>query len=85
VSNDLPLVFAVHPRTWKKLEKFDLLPSLSRSAGEGRGESVRIHLTEPLGYIQFMKLGPLRPCRDHGLRRRAGREHLSGDPVPDAA
>ena len=71
VSNDIPLVFAVHPRTRRKLEEFELwealsnslTPALSRSAGEGarrvgegRGEGARITLTEPLGYIQFMNL-----------------------------
>ena len=68
VSNDIPLVFAVHPRTRKKLEEFDLLKTLTAaltrpsgalsqaSVGEGRGEGNRITLTEPLGYIQFMNL-----------------------------
>jgi UDP-N-acetylglucosamine 2-epimerase (non-hydrolysing) len=55
VSRKLPLVFAVHPRTRKKLEEFALLSSLSRPGGTGRGEG-SIHLTEPLGYIQFMNL-----------------------------
>ena len=69
VSRDLPLVFAVHPRTRKKLEEFGLLEVLTatsstlshagvgegaRRAGEGSG--ARIRLTEPLGYIQFMNL-----------------------------
>jgi UDP-N-acetylglucosamine 2-epimerase (non-hydrolysing) len=48
VSKDLPLVFAVHPRTRKKLEEFGLLESLTATS--------RITLTEPLGYIQFMNL-----------------------------
>ena len=67
VARDLPLVFAVHPRTRKKLEEFGLLEALtrppatlSRKAGEGWGEGLgegsRITLTEPLGYIQFMNL-----------------------------
>ena len=47
VSRDLPLVFAVHPRTRKKLEEFGLLGQLA---------SPRIALTEPLGYVQFMNL-----------------------------
>jgi len=47
VSQDLPLVFAVHPRTRKKLEEFGLLALL---------QGPRIALTEPLGYIQFMNL-----------------------------
>ncbi len=50
VSRDLPLVFAVHPRTRKKLEEFGLMSALT--AGEG----AHITLTEPLGYIQFMNL-----------------------------
>ena len=37
VSKDLPLVFAVHPRTRKKLEEFGLLELLSRAAGSGHG------------------------------------------------
>jgi len=52
VSRNLPLVFAVHPRTRRKLEEFDLLAKLSRPAKGG----ARITLTEPLGYIQFMNL-----------------------------
>ena len=47
VSAELPLVFAVHPRTRKKLEEFGLTGLL-----QGPG----ITLTEPLGYIQFMNL-----------------------------
>ena len=44
VSKDLPLVFAVHPRTRKKLEEFGLLGALTRPAADlsrpgGRGES----------------------------------------------
>jgi UDP-N-acetylglucosamine 2-epimerase (non-hydrolysing) len=64
VSQELPLVFAVHPRTRKKLEEFGLLkaltptlslprPSADLSQQAGRGA---ITLTEPLGYIQFMNL-----------------------------
>jgi len=98
VSQDLPLVFAVHPRTRKKLEEFGLLDTLTptsstlsharagegavatspalagevgrrpgegsgtlsqlagRGQGEGLGSAPGIHLTEPLGYIQFMNL-----------------------------
>jgi UDP-N-acetylglucosamine 2-epimerase (non-hydrolysing) len=64
VAREMPLVFAVHPRTRKKLEEFGLLqalsgnetsprPSVDHSPGSARGE---ITLTEPLGYIQFMNL-----------------------------
>lgn len=45
---NLPLVFAIHPRTVRRLEEFGLLDALRRAAG--------MTLTEPLGYIQFMNL-----------------------------
>ena len=48
VSRDLPLVFAVHPRTRKRLEEFGLMERLRAARS--------IHLTEPLGYVQFMAL-----------------------------
>jgi UDP-N-acetylglucosamine 2-epimerase (non-hydrolysing) len=48
VAEVLPLVFAVHPRTRKRLEEFGLLATL-----DGH-ESIR--LTEPLGYIEFMNV-----------------------------
>ena len=48
VSRRLPLLFAVHPRTRKRLEEFGLA---KRLAGNGR-----IRLTDPLGYIEFMNL-----------------------------
>ena len=44
----LPLVFAVHPRTRGRLESFELMARLSAAPG--------LHLTEPLGYIDFMSL-----------------------------
>jgi UDP-N-acetylglucosamine 2-epimerase (non-hydrolysing) len=48
ISRRLPLIFAVHPRTRKKLDDFNLWAELSSARG--------IHLTEPLGYIEFMAL-----------------------------
>jgi len=67
VSEDIPLVFAVHPRTRKKLEEFGLLEILQNSLpasghaqpatrAKGRGDGPRITLSEPLGYIKFMNL-----------------------------
>jgi UDP-N-acetylglucosamine 2-epimerase (non-hydrolysing) len=47
-AQDIDLVFAVHPRTRKRIEEFGLLDSLQRST--------QIKLTEPLGYIQFMNV-----------------------------
>jgi len=48
VSKELPLLFAVHPRTRKKLGEFGLLGQIEGAAG--------ITVTEPLGYIEFMNL-----------------------------
>lgn len=48
VSRELPLIFAIHPRTHKRLVEFDLLFHLERAAG--------VRLTDPLGYVQFMNL-----------------------------
>ena len=47
-SRSLPIVFAVHPRTRKRLQDFDLMARLTDCQG--------IRLTEPLGYIEFMSL-----------------------------
>lgn len=47
-SQELPLVFALHPRTRKKLDEFGLLNALT--------ESPRVSVIDPLGYIQFMNL-----------------------------
>lgn len=47
-AQQIDLVFAVHPRTQKRLEEFGLLGSLQ--------DCPQIKLTEPLGYIQFMNI-----------------------------
>ena len=65
VSRELRMVFAVHPRTRRKLEEFGLLGALANTAAAGvRGAGAdragngqaAVILTEPLGYIQFMNL-----------------------------
>jgi UDP-N-acetylglucosamine 2-epimerase (non-hydrolysing) len=48
VAAKLPIVFPIHPRTRKNLETFGLLQRLSSQPG--------VHLTEPMGYIDFMSL-----------------------------
>jgi UDP-N-acetylglucosamine 2-epimerase (non-hydrolysing) len=47
-SRSLPMVFAVHPRTRKRLQEFGLMAKLT--------DCPEIQLTEPLGYIEFMNL-----------------------------
>jgi UDP-N-acetylglucosamine 2-epimerase (non-hydrolysing) len=48
VSQALPVVFTVHPRTRKRLEEFGLWQALASSPA--------IHLLQPLSYIEFMNL-----------------------------
>jgi UDP-N-acetylglucosamine 2-epimerase (non-hydrolysing) len=48
ISESLPVVFPIHPRTRKNLDEFGLL-----GASEGAG---RVRLVEPLGYLDFLRL-----------------------------
>ena len=48
LSHELAVVFAVHPRTRKRLEEFALLGSITAAPA--------IRVTEPLSYIEFMNL-----------------------------
>lgn len=48
LSRELQVVFAIHPRTRKRLEDFGLLGAITGASG--------IRSTEPLSYIEFMNL-----------------------------
>ena len=48
VADRLPLVFPIHPRTRKNLEKYGLLRTLERAPG--------LILDDPIGYVTFMNL-----------------------------
>ena len=48
LSQELQVVFAIHPRTRKRLEDFNLLQTMTSAPG--------IRPTEPLSYIEFMSL-----------------------------
>ncbi len=48
ISDRLPLVFPVHPRTFKNLERTGLISILKKAPG--------CHLLEPLNYIRFMNM-----------------------------
>lgn len=48
ISEDIKIVFPVHPRTRKNLEAFGLMDKLKKSS--------RIILTEPVNYVRFMSL-----------------------------
>jgi len=51
ISESLPIVFPIHPRTRKMMEAFSLLHHLEpRSDGKG------FLVTEPLGYLEFLNL-----------------------------
>ena len=47
-SRAMPMVFAVHPRTRKRLHEFGLMEKLQNCGN--------IRLTEPLAYVEFMNL-----------------------------
>ena len=51
ISREVPIVFAVHPRTRKMIEEFGLASFVSRG-GKVRG----IWGVEPLGYLEFLNL-----------------------------
>jgi UDP-N-acetylglucosamine 2-epimerase (non-hydrolysing) len=48
IAQVIDVVFAIHPRTRKKLEEFYLLATLATHS--------RIRVTEPLSYVEFMNL-----------------------------
>jgi UDP-N-acetylglucosamine 2-epimerase (non-hydrolysing) len=48
IADALPIIFSVHPRTKNNLERFGLYDVLA--------QNTRVFLTEPLGYLPFLKL-----------------------------
>ena len=48
ISSRLPIIFPLHPRTKLNLERFGIYQTLTESNG--------IVLTEPLGYLEFLRL-----------------------------
>jgi UDP-N-acetylglucosamine 2-epimerase (non-hydrolysing) len=48
LQRELPLVFPMHPRTRKQIERFGLISTIERLPG--------FHIVEPLGYLDFLKL-----------------------------
>jgi UDP-N-acetylglucosamine 2-epimerase (non-hydrolysing) len=48
VAAQMQVVFAIHPRTRKRLQEFGLLEAITANS--------RVHATEPLSYIEFMNL-----------------------------
>lgn len=51
ISNDIPIIFPIHPRTHTMAEKYGLMDYFSN------GNNVKgIWITEPLGYLEFLHL-----------------------------
>jgi UDP-N-acetylglucosamine 2-epimerase (non-hydrolysing) len=48
LSLDIDILFPAHPRTVVKLTEFDLIEDVKKSA--------RVHLIEPVGYLEFLAL-----------------------------
>lgn len=48
VCEQIPLVFPIHPRTWKNIQTFGLQETVNQYE--------HLFLIEPLGYLQFMNL-----------------------------
>jgi len=48
IQNDMPILFPIHPRTRRNLKKLDLQERLDELPG--------LHLLEPLGYLDFLRL-----------------------------
>jgi UDP-N-acetylglucosamine 2-epimerase (non-hydrolysing) len=48
IANKIPMIFPVHPRTRKNIEKYGLMPLLKNAP--------QLFLAEPLSYVRFMNL-----------------------------
>jgi UDP-N-acetylglucosamine 2-epimerase (non-hydrolysing) len=46
IAEDMPVVFPIHPRTLKNMARFGL----------DEGDPGGLHLVEPLGYLEFLRL-----------------------------
>lgn len=48
IQQDMPIIFPIHPRTEKNIEKFGLKDRVA--------QMTNLRLVEPLGYLEFLKL-----------------------------
>ncbi|MDO4585857.1 MAG: UDP-N-acetylglucosamine 2-epimerase (non-hydrolyzing) [Planctomycetia bacterium] len=48
IQKDMPIIFPIHPRTKKNIEKFGLKERVA--------QMTNLRLVEPLGYLEFLKL-----------------------------
>lgn len=57
VSNKIPIIFPVHPRTYKSIYTYGLLKLFQKlPLNNVKDISNDIYLTDPLGYLDFLKL-----------------------------
>ena len=66
------MVLPLHPRTRQALERFGLLACLERIES--------LHLSEPLGYLEFVSLVSSAARGDYRFRRHSGRDDVSARP-----
>lgn len=55
VSEEIPIIFPIHPRTQKQVESFDFDKYFSKSGNDGVGGK-GIFAIDPLGYLDFLNL-----------------------------
>ena len=77
ISQVLPLVFPVHPRTRNRLEDSGL--------AKGAGKQGEYPFAGSNGLCSFHEPGFKVKIGDHRFRRYAGRDHLPGYPLSDSA
>jgi UDP-N-acetylglucosamine 2-epimerase (non-hydrolysing) len=56
IAKRIPVVFPVHPRTQKRLKKFNLLTELPITSHQSRITNHQFLLIDPLGYLDFLNL-----------------------------
>lgn len=56
VSRDIPILFPIHPRTAKMIDRFGLSGYVAPHEGKGAKPRSGVWTTEPLGYLDFLNL-----------------------------
>lgn len=56
LSRDIPILFPIHPRTLKMIQKFGFEHYIKSVAGNHEMLGAGIWVTEPLGYLDFLNL-----------------------------
>jgi UDP-N-acetylglucosamine 2-epimerase (non-hydrolysing) len=56
VSRDIPILFPIHPRTAKMIDRFGLSGYVAPHGGDGAKLHCGVWTTQPLGYLDFLNL-----------------------------